>query len=296
MMKIARIGLSLLLVLAFAMPAFAGWQSRTLEIEAYETIDMTVDVPFVLTDPATFDEKACSIITKADWYCAKYEQIPDIGTFTLDITNTRHGSSHVFDAPDGTISVVGEYKYWDWCTWSYKWKSASLTRNGSSNNWKFGGGNKDGYRNVIATYQDITGYHDGQCIQDAFVYSPQVVCPADAVITHTETINYSFDRVVTEIMLGDSIKVRGHIWTKSPRPVTYWYVAQLATIPANAKTVAKSDKIVVPDVHGVCATDSFTFTPTKAGLYRIFLRVLKVDGTIGEIRTKVIVSEAADIK
>jgi hypothetical protein len=74
------------------------------------------------------------------------------------------------------------------------------------------------------------------------------------------------------------------------RSVEYWYVAQKATIPENAVTVAKSDRIVVPDVDGVYPTKPFMFTPEKPGLYRIFLRVLKQDGQIGEIRTKVVVT------
>ena len=300
-----------LAIMLMATVAMAGPNSRTVDMEAYETINMSVDVPSVVTDPATFDEALCTIITKADWYCAEYEQIPDYETLVVDIRDTQRGESHVFEAPDGTFSVYGEYrdcyhnswfsndyrtnpKYCYNSPWFNYWRYGSeyLTNNGDSNNWKFDGGNHDEYLKVEATYQNVAGYHDGECIEDAYVYTPQVVCPPDAVITHTVTVNYSFDKVVTEVMSGDTITVRGHIWTRTMKPVSYRYIAQTANIPANAVTIAKSDKVLVPDVNGVYATDSWSFEAPvvkKDTIVRIFLRIWKIDGTIGEIRTKVVV-------
>jgi len=292
--------LSILCVFCLVGYAQAGPNTRTIEVESFETVSQQIEVPSVITDPATFDEALCPIITKADWYCAEYEQIPLFDTFTLDVTGTRHGHSHVFDAPVGTISVRGEYRdlYWDFSSWPWlkwtDWQVADLTHNGGSINWKFSGGNHDDYRGVIATYQELAGYENGECVQDAYVYSPQVVCPPDAIITHTVTVKYSFDRVVPEVHVGEMINIRGHIWTNKLRPVTYWYMVQRVWPNTTPKFIMRTEKTKVPDVEGVYETSVFSFSTEgfKPGIYRIFLRIRKIDGSLGGIYTKVVVNPA----
>lgn len=256
MTKIARIGLSLLLIIAFAMPVLAGPFTRTVEIEAYKevSVDVYADCDTTIVD------------YWADLVCDEYYQAwSKWGNWLPGECGTgdRERDGYCMDEKGIAPSCLPV---------SYRHRLRTKVDSSVCKDW------------------DLV-CNDGDVLAGLKCFHADCTCEeGEGTLIRTVT----FDAVVTEIMLGDSITVKGHIWTNKPKPVTYWYVAQLATIPADAKTVAKSDKISIPDVDGVFATDSFTFTPKKAGIYRIFLRILKVDGTMGEIRTKVVVTARQD--
>jgi len=297
-MRMLKILLLMLLVLAMAAPVWAGPNSRTIEIEAYETIKESIEVPFVLVDPNDpVNEKLCDINLTGEYGCTAFETVNECETFkTTDGIKQNGKDGATFSAPEGTLSLTGEWRDWikgkkgEAGYWG-DWVSAELYKlGGRSDNWKFESGKHDEYRNFEATVQTCS--EETYCVEWTDDRVATVDCPADSVTTKSVFVNYSYDRIVTEVYSGDTITVRGHIWTRNPKPVEYWYLAQKANNPSNPAFIAKSERVLVPDVNGVYATESWSFTApdvTKDTVVRIFLKIKKVDGTLGSIRTKVIV-------
>jgi len=257
--------------------------------------------------------------------CIGYEQVQnghrhDIISLTKDITDDEDGNSNLFRAPSTTTSVVGEKRVLcgnpstQVC---YQWIPINGVREGSSHNWRVGE-QRDYVRNVIATYTgngpEIPLYKDGDCNAYGPYYCPEAegavvqlagndddMCvystltdPIDIIDTTTVIVQgVTYDKVVTEVYSGDTVRVRGHIWARNPKPVKYWYVAQIANDPAAPILVDKlTPRIIVDSFVGVMATEEWSFTApevTKDTLVRIFLKIRKADGTLGSIRTKIIV-------
>lgn len=305
-MKIVKMLLLMLVVLAMAAPVWSGPNTRTIDIEAYKDVTVTFDVPYVLDNPDDpVNESLCPYTIDYEWMCSDpfevcTEHHHDTIQKTKDITSKEDGTSNNFRAPDGTTSVIAQKEVCGGlpsCAPVCNWVSVTCTQNGASSNWNCGKP-KDNIRNVVATYnvegKEVCDNYETACLPWDWYkeYYAKIDCPPESVSTHTVSNSVTFQEVVTEVYSGDTITVRGHIWTRNPKPVTYWYLAERVNDPSDPKFIARSAHTDIPEVEGVYSTDSWSFTAPDVGkdtVVRIFLKIKKVDGTLGSIRTKVIV-------
>lgn len=297
---------AMLAIVTAAGLAVAGPNTRTLEVEIYTTETIYKPVYHVLVDPLDpVNEAACTTIETGGYGCVEYEEmcVGEESSFKLEPID-EHGNSHVFGpAPDGTLNVTGEYRDCSvgnefWCEIGLKpwgpWTEEDLNQAGNSDNWKFAS-HHDQYRNVIA-YYETCGETEEVCVEWVDTREFSFDCPPDSVATTTEWVPFQYDVVVAELYAGEPINVRGHIFTNKPKPVVYWYLLERVWPNGTPQLIAKSPKINVPDVNGVYATDTYSFSTEglKPGIYRVRLRIKKIDGTIGGIRTKVLVKAPSE--
>jgi len=132
----------------------------------------------------------------------------------------------------------------------------------------------------------------GRCCFPMKEYYLEAVCPPGSVQTHTVSGTFNYSEIVTDVFKGDTVRVRGAIWTAIPRVVEYWYRVEKVYPTDVVKLIERSEKVSVPDVEDVLQTEPYEFVAEHSGIYRVWLKVKKMDGRVGGIFTKIVVHDA----
>jgi len=131
----------------------------------------------------------------------------------------------------------------------------------------------------------VIGDEDVQCQPT----SVEISCPEGAVIIDPEGTAIDVEELVETAWIGDTIHVRGSMFSKSGDIIGYvfqvWYVFPNKT----KRLIYKTDR---QEVHVASTyTDEFSYTFDRLGIHKFALKVFKPDGRIGRVVAKVIVLE-----
>lgn len=116
-----------------------------------------------------------------------------------------------------------------------------------------------------------------------------VQCPEGSVETSTTQVSVAYEELVTEAYVGDTVDVRGTIWTKKNRYVGHRFLVFKVYPNAPAKLLYKTGMKM--GYSKDTEEDEMFYIFSTPGLIRFELRVFKPDGSVGRIRAKVLVKE-----
>jgi len=116
-----------------------------------------------------------------------------------------------------------------------------------------------------------------------------VECPTGSVQYDTTQVKVSYEELVTEAYVGDTVDVRGTIWTNKNRYVGHRFLVWKVYPNAPAKLLYKTGMRM--GYSGGAEEDEIFHICASPGIIRFELRVFKPDGTVGSVRSKIVVKE-----
>jgi len=136
-------------------------------------------------------------------------------------------------------------------------------------------------------------FNDFQLTDEEIFCSPtnvSVYCPPESVQIDTTQVGVSYEELVTEAYVGDTIDISWTMWAKTAKLAAY-SLAVFKVYPNSPRKMLDKTPKKIAVLDGL-VQDETQYTFKYTGIHRLELRLYKKDGSIGRIWAKVFVKEA----